>query len=213
MEQKIRIGISNRYRLLNQSLETRLASVSHLQVAGTAGQGRQVLELVRDKPLDVLLFDADYDDMDSLDLVREVVALNKKVALMVFLLDDCWQMVDHFRREGVKGFLSSQTGVDDLVKAIGQVHENKVYLAENLAQELFQRWGSLVTPPDKRLTKREVQVLKLIANGSNTQETAQKLHIANKTVDSHRANLLRKLALRNKVELALYAVRNGFVRA
>lgn len=213
MEKVLRIGIAHRFKLLNESLSHALNSQAGLCVVGTASSGQQVLDLVKNVPVDMLLLDPFFEDKDCLDMIKQVLASDKQVHLIVMLMENLWRLANRFLHLGVKGFILSQCGLEEMVAAIRQVAGGSVYLPTNLSREIFEKWdGRTDSLPAEKLTDREFQVMVLLAAGKTKDETAKTLFIGPKTVDTHRANLLRKLGLRNNVELSLFATQHGFIR-
>ena len=213
MEKHIRIAIAHRYKVLNDSLENMLNNIPDFRVIVTVDNGRAIADIVRKIPVDILIFDPFFDQKDGLDIAKETVALEKNIHLMVFLMESNWRYAYRFLRAGIRGCLTAEMGVSQLVEAIHHVYRGKVYLPESLQQDIVEY---CVTPedldPEKILTDREFQVMRLIAGGRTNREVSEQLFIGVKTVDTHRANLLRKLYLRNNADLARFAMSHGYIQ-
>jgi len=214
LEKQIRVVIAHRYRVLTDSLTDMLNNFPEIRVLAAADDGHTLLDLVRKAPLDILIFDPHFDQKDGLDIAKETIALEKNIHLMVFLMERNWRFAYRFMRAGIRGCLTEDTGLEDLVSAIRQVYRGKVYLPDRLQQDIV---AHCITPedaePEARLTDREFQVMCMLAEGRTNREVSERLFIGVKTVDTHRANLLRKLSLRNNADVARFALTHGYIRA
>ena len=213
MDPLIHIGIAHRFQIFNESLCASLMSHRHFQVTGTAQTSQEALGIAKMCKVDVMLLDPFFEDKDALDLVSELLAHNRDLRLIILMMEPRLDYAHRLLRAGALGLISPQCDQTDLAKAILMVYSGRKSLPPLFSKEILENHEDMEREQHRPLTNREVQVLTLIAQGKSKPEIAQKLYISIKTVDTHRANLKEKLGLRNNMEMVLYAVRHGYVRA
>lgn len=210
MKNRIRIGIAHRFQLFCDSLEETLKSQPRMQVTSITRNSQETIQAVRNQRVDVLLLDPFFEDKNGLDLVSELLKIQSNLHLIVLMLEVRYDYANKLLETGVHGLISPDCGTKELTHTIYSVSAGRKVLPPLFNHQMLEYLEKLGT---RALTPREMQVLTLIGEGKSKQEIAQTLYIASKTVDTHRANLKEKLALRNNMEMVLYAVRHGYVRA
>jgi NarL family two-component system response regulator LiaR len=212
--ENIRVLIADDHAIVREGLRTLLAGERGMELVGEAADGeearRQALAL---KP-DVILMDLVMPGQDGLTAIREIRRVNPDARILVltsFAEDD---KVFPAIKAGAIGYLLKDSLPDDLLKAIRDVHRGESSLHPSIAlkviQELHQPTD--LPPTDHPLTEREVTVLKLVAQGMSNQEIAEELTISEWTVRTHVRNIMGKLHLANRIQAALYALREGIAR-
>jgi NarL family two-component system response regulator LiaR len=212
--ENIRVLIADDHAIVREGLRTLLAGERGMELVGEAADGeearRQALTL---KP-DVILMDLVMPGQDGLTAIREIRRVNPDARILVltsFAEDD---KVFPAIKAGAIGYLLKDSLPDDLLKAIRDVHRGESSLHPSIAlkviQELHQPTD--LPPTDHPLTEREVTVLKLVAQGMSNQEIAEELTISEWTVRTHVRNIMGKLHLANRIQAALYALREGIAR-
>lgn len=214
MTKYIRVAIAHRYKMLVESLSETLNNTIGFRVVGSTDQAFGIIDFVRRLPMDVLIFDPYFEQKEGLDIAKEAVALEKNIQLMVFLMEQNWRFAYRFLRAGIRGCLTADTDLQQLISAVRLVYQGKVFLPERLQEHIVEHCISpSEADPEGNLTDREFQVMRLLAEGKTNREIAERLFIGVKTVDTHRANLLRKLCLRNNADLARFAMQQGYVQS
>jgi two-component system response regulator NreC len=213
---KIRVLIVDDHTLLRDGLCALLELVPDIEVVGEAGNGREALEKARELLPDIVLMDIEMPVMDGLEAARRIRAqhLGSKV-LILSQYEDAERVVDAVEA-GVKGFVNKTAAPAELAASIRSVYRGDSYLSPAAARQLvgeYQRTnhGKGHDAYD-RLTSREKDVLKLIAEGKTSQQIADVLVVSRKTVEGHRTNLMAKLGIHDRVELVKYAVRKGIIK-
>jgi NarL family two-component system response regulator LiaR len=212
--ENIRVLIADDHAIVREGLRTLLAGERGMELVGEAADGeearRQALAL---KP-DVILMDLVMPGQDGLTAILEIRRVNPDARILVltsFAEDD---KVFPAIKAGAIGYLLKDSLPDDLLKAIRDVHRGESSLHPSIAlkviQELHQPTD--LPPTDHPLTEREVTVLKLVAQGMSNQEIAEELTISEWTVRTHVRNIMGKLHLANRIQAALYALREGIAR-
>ena len=211
----IRVAIADDHRLLTEGLRSVLERFDEVEIVGEASDAFAAMQLVIETAPHVLLLDTALPKKDGLDLIRELG--NRAPDTHILILDRDMNPHHAFRifRAGAKGFIPSAMDSNALVHAISQVAGGRIYLPDEL-KDTFAEW--FLRPdgdksPEEVLSNREFQVMRRLALGDTNHEIVARLHISVKTVDTHRANLLKKLRLRNNSDITRFAIRHGFIKA
>ncbi len=215
--EKITVLIVDDHQVVRQGLRTFLELHDEVVVVGEAGDGVTAVELVRQLKPDIVLMDLVMPRLDGIAATRQVKALSphtRVIALTSFTEDD---KVFPAIQAGASSYLLKDVSPDNLLEAIRAVHRGEARLHPDIARKLMEQVaqqaapGREVQPLPTDLTEREGEVIRLVAEGCSNHEIAQKLVISDKTVKTHISNILSKLNLQDRTQLAIYAIRNGLV--
>jgi NarL family two-component system response regulator LiaR len=217
MEQKeiIKVLIVDDHQVVRQGLRTFLELHDDVTVIGEADDGIEAVEMVSQLQPDVVLMDLVMPNMDGITATQKIHALGlptKIIALTSFSEDD---KVFPAIQAGAASYLLKDVSPDDLVDAIRAVHHGEARLHPDIARKLMEQVSQMRNlPPEtpvEELTEREREVIRLVAMGRNNREIAQELFISEKTVKTHISNILGKLNLDHRTQLAIYAIKNKLV--
>jgi len=213
LTKKIKILLIEDNRLLREGLAIMLKKQEDMNVVGTAGNGENVLSIMEKHKPNIILLDLGLRNQNSLQIVKLGKQNFPGTKIIVMDLIPLQADVFEFVQAGVSGFILKDANVTDFFKTIRSVYKGAQVLPPHLTGTLFTQivahaiGGSSPSVIDKsvRMTKREKQVIELIADGFTNKEIAQKLHLSPYTVKSHVHNILEKLALNTRVQIAKHA--------
>jgi DNA-binding NarL/FixJ family response regulator len=208
---KIRLLVLDDHPMMREGLAQLINNESDLTVCGEAGTGREALELAEKWKPDLLLVDISLPDKSGLEVIKDLRALQPGLAVLVISMHDESLYAERVLRAGARGYIMKQEGGKKLLQAIRQVLTGKIYVSEKMSTNLLETFSGRNEPAGgsqiQKLTDREFEVLQLLGEGKGTREVAGHMHLSPKTVEAHRANIKRKLALKTGPELVRYAVR------
>jgi len=184
-------------------------------VAADTGDADSVMPLLRERPVDVVVLDLNMPGRDGFDVLREIRAAELPVRVLVLSLHDEPGYVARAVRDGANGYLLKDSAVQELPAAIRAVMAGGGFYSPRAQQALSEAMRAGIEPREKpleRLTAREVEVLRRVAAGQPSKAIAADLAISIRTVETHRANLMRKLELRSVAELTRFAIEQGLLK-
>jgi len=207
----IRVLICDDHAILRKGIRALLSTEPDIQVVGEACDGQEVLAQVEALQPDVVLMDLVMPKMDGIEATRTLTGQGARARVLVltsFAADD---KVFPAIKAGALGYILKDSGPDDLLQAIRQVHRGEPSLEPEIARKvLFELAHPPQRPPTPDpLTEREMDVLRLIAQGKSNRDIAEDLVLAELTVRTHVSNILGKLHLASRTQAALYALKEG----
>ena len=188
-----------------------------VQVVGEAADGAQALRLVRELAPDVVVMDLNMPGMTGVEATRQVTSLAPLTRVVVLTISDQDEDVMNAILAGACGYLMKDSSIQDLMQGIRAAAVGESLISPHIAAKVLQRLRATGTNEQDaatiraELSDREIEVLKLIANGKDNAQIAGELHISPKTVKNHISNILMKLQIDNRIQAAVYAVRCGIV--
>lgn len=207
----IRILIADDHSIVRKGIRALLATESGIEVVGEAGDGLEAVnEAERLRP-DVILMDMVMPQVDGIEAIRRITARQLGARILVLTSFAADEKVFPAIKAGALGYLLKDSGPEELVQAIRQVHQGQPSLHPTIARKLLAELSHPAERPTSvdPLTEREVEVLRLVARGSSNRQIAEKMVISEATVRTHVSNILGKLHLASRTEAALYALREG----
>ena len=212
---KTRILLADDHTVVRNGLRMILDTEPDLEVVAAAGDGIEALRLALSQPVDLAVLDVAMPKMTGLQTARELQARRPAIRVLMLSMHDNEQYFFEALKAGASGYVLKSGANRDLVDACRAAMRGEPFLypaaVTALIRDYLDRARSGEATPEDPLTPRERDVIKLIAEGNTSEEIAEALTIAKKTVDRHRANILDKLGMRNRVDLTRYAIRRGLV--
>jgi DNA-binding NarL/FixJ family response regulator len=212
----IRVILAEDHTIVRKGLRALLESAADIEVVAEAANGRMVLDLVADMRPDVVVMDITMPLLNGLEATRQLKQQYPDLKIVILTMHSDEEYVFQSLRAGVDGYLIKQTAPNELVKAIQAAHQGDSYMSPTISKKViaeYIRQAEKGFEPSslERLTRREREVLQLVAEGHSMGQIAGLLCISDKTARVHRSHLMSKLDLHNTAELTLYAVRHGVI--
>ncbi|POX63098.1 DNA-binding response regulator [Streptomyces sp. Ru62] len=211
----IRILLADDHALVRRGVRLILDQEPDLEVVAEAGDGAEAVELARTSDVDLAVLDIAMPRMTGLQAARELAVLKPGLRILMLTMHDNEQYFFQALKAGASGYVLKSVADRDLVAACRAAMRDEPFLYPGAVTALIRNYLDRARrgeeAPDQVLTPREEEVLKLVAEGHSSKEIAELLFISVKTVQRHRANLLQKLGLRDRLELTRYAIRVGLI--
>nr|WP_199294360.1 response regulator transcription factor [Streptomyces sp. GMY02] len=211
----IRILLADDHALVRRGVRLILDQEPDLEVVAEAGDGAEAIEMARAHEIDLAVLDIAMPRLTGLQATRELASLKPDLRILMLTMHDNEQYFFQALKAGACGYVLKSVADRDLVAACRAAMRDEPFLYPGAVTALIRNYLDRVRhgdeAPDQVLTPREEEVLKLVAEGHSSKEIAEILFISVKTVQRHRANLLHKLGLRDRLELTRYAIRAGLV--
>ena len=212
---KTRILLADDHEVVRDGLRMVLDSAPDLEVVAQAGDGLEAVELALKEDVDLAVLDVTMPHMTGLQAALELSRRKPELRVLILSMHDNEQYFFEALKAGASGYVLKSVANRDLIEACRATMRGEPFLypaaVRALVRDYLDRASRGETTPEDPLSPRELEVVTLIAEGLTSEEIAEKLYISKKTVDRHRANMLEKLGMRNRVELTRYAIRRGLV--
>ena len=214
---KIRVLLADDHEVVRSGLRMVLEAESDIEVVAEAGDGAQAVEQALAGEIDLAVLDVSMPRMTGLQAAAELHRRRPELRILMLSMHDNEQYFFEALKAGASGYVLKTAANRDLVEACRACMRGEAFLyppaVATLVRDYLEGARLGEAPPEDPLTARELEVVKLIAEGHTTEEIAAELVLSKKTVERHRANILDKLGMRNRVELTRYAIRRGLVEA
>jgi len=216
----IRVFLTDDHVVLRSGVRSLLAGHAGLEVVGEAGNGHELLAQLPETPADVVLMDINMPSMDGLETTRQLRERYPAVRVLVLSMLASEEFIYQMLDAGASGYILKNAGLDEIVHGIRVVASGRQFLCTEVAFELLAKLracqAGLMTAVAKNtkpggLSKRETEVLQLIAKGFTNGEIAEQLFTSKRTIETHRQNIIEKTQMRNTASLIRFAVSEGLV--
>jgi DNA-binding NarL/FixJ family response regulator len=210
----VRLLVADDHGIVRGGLRLLLERQADMEVVAEAEDGVEALETALRVRPDVCVLDVAMPRMTGLQAAREIKAQLPDIAVLILSMHDDERYLFEALKAGASGYVLKREADEALVDAVRAVSRGESFLTNAAERSLIRAWMTDESQgPSEPLSPREREVLKLIAEAHTNREIGEILHLSEKTVESHRGNLLRKLGMRDRVELVRYAIRRGLVEA
>lgn len=207
-----KIIIADDHKIIIEGLTSLVTENDNICIVGTAVNGREALSLLEKNEVDIAVLDIEMPEIDGLDLTKIIKEKFPKTKVLILTMHDEIGFIRKMMEAGVNGYILKNKGKEELVTAINTLNENKGYFGEDVKNTVMNSMRSKDVIGEIELTKKEIEVLKLIANGDKASIIAEKLYVSEATVNTHRRNLIAKTGVRNSIELTKFAIKSGYIQ-
>jgi DNA-binding NarL/FixJ family response regulator len=209
----IRLLVADDHEVLRLALCEMLEKRGKYEILAQASNGEELLRLIDQHKPDMVIMDVQMPRLDGVQTLQQLQEKSLSIPVLVLSADDGKRNVKNVLRSGAKGFLPKNAGVEELEFAIESILQGRTYLSPSITGHLMEggEETSESENPLSILTKREIEILKYLADGLPNRQIGKLLHISTRTVDTHRSNILRKLNLNTNAELVKLAIAQGLI--
>ncbi len=214
------ILIVDDHHLVLDGLSAMIQQHTEFEIIGTASNGKEAVKIAEHMKPDITLMDVDMPIMNGLEATRRIKELHSELKVIILTMHNEASLIKKVMEIGADGYVLKNADQDEFLSALKAVEKGKSYFSAEVTQSLLnpdqKQNSSFNLDPDSvllsKLTEREIEVLKLIAEGFSNKEIGEKLFISHRTVDTHRTNLMKKLDAHNIAGLIKFAIKNGMVQ-
>jgi DNA-binding NarL/FixJ family response regulator len=209
----IRVVLADDHTIVRDGLKLLLEKEAGFEIVAEVGDGRSAIRAAREHAPDVVIMDVAMPDLNGIEATRQLVSERSGVRVLALSMHSDRRFVVEMLRAGARGYLLKDCAQEELSRAVATVASGSTYLSPSISdvvvRDYIERLGAAGGDPVADLSGREREVLQLLAEGCSTRDIANALHLSNKTVETHRQQLMRKLDLHSVAELTKFAVREG----
>jgi DNA-binding NarL/FixJ family response regulator len=221
--EKIRVIIVDDHQILRDGLWRVLEQSPLIEVVAQAGNGKELIQLLEHQTTDVVLLDIHMPEMDGFETMQYLSVHYPGIRVVMLSMMSAEKHISRLMELGALGFIPKTVGTEEMIYAIQLAAAGKQYLGTEISLSLLKRSQLNKSQENKSqekqdteaipfdLSKREIEVLRLISEGFSNQEIAQKLFVSKRTIDTHRQNLIDKTKMLNTASLIKFAVLNGII--
>jgi two-component system response regulator NreC len=212
---KIRLVVADDHAILRSGLRMLINAQLDMEVVGEAEDGIEAVQVIQKVNPDVAILDVTMPKSGGLDAIKEIVARNRSIRILLLTMHEEPAYLRTALAAGAAGYVLKKSVDADLLSAIRAVHKGRTYvdseLAEVLVRDAFSRDDRAGSAVNNVLSERELQVLKLVAEGFSSREIAEQIYISTKTVETYRARFAEKLGLKSRAQIVRYALNLGLL--
>ena len=217
---KVRIFLADDHSILREGMKYLIKTNTGYEVIGESGDGKEALEKIEKLKPDIALLDISMPTMTGIEVTRQIRKYVPRTRVIVFSRHNSEEYVNQVMKHGAKGYVLKDDTGDDLLKAIKEVLLGNIYVSSSISSKIVNNYYRIQkhsgNKKDKKknsifdiLSNREIEILKLIADGKPTAKIAAILRISVNTVKVHRSNIMKKLNTHKVTDLVKFAIRNG----
>lgn len=213
----IKVAIVDDHQIVRDGIKSLLQNESDIEIVAEAKCGDTITEMIVSSQPEVILMDISLPGKSGIELCSYIMENHESINVLILSMYMNEEFILNAIKAGAKGYLPKNTSKPELLEAIKAVHKGEEYYNENVSQMILKSYVKNIKQenenqnPTETLSKRELEILKLFAEGQTNQEIADTLFISIRTVESHKSHIMQKLNLKSSVDLVKYALKNKIV--
>lgn len=211
----IKIILTEDHQILRDGVKVLIAS-ENIEIAGEAASGAELWKLLETEQPDLILMDISLPDTSGIELTRELSQRRPEIKVLILSMYTDESFINQAIKAGAKGYLHKNTTREEMLTAIDSVYSGSDFYSENISKIILKSYiekaklkTDEITNPHEVLSKREIEILKMFAEGYINKEIADRLFISIRTVESHKNHIMQKLNLKTQVELVKFAIKHN----
>jgi DNA-binding NarL/FixJ family response regulator len=215
---KIKVGLVEDHQLVRDGIRSLIEGAENIEVIAEACSARGMLDLLKTLDPDILLVDISLPEISGIDLARIITSEYPQIRVIMLSMHTGQEFIFNSLKNGAKGYLHKSISRDELIEAIKEVYNGNEYFSKEVSGIILKNYLRQIKDPEntdgyseQKLTPRESEILKMVAQGYSNQLIADKLYISVRTVESHKNHIMQKLELTTTVDLVKYALKNKLI--
>ncbi|MEW5846777.1 MAG: response regulator transcription factor [Bacteroidota bacterium] len=215
---KIKVALVEDHQLVRDGIRSLLTNLPNIEVVAEADCAKTMLNLIEQAKPNVLLVDISLPEISGIELAKLITTNHPGIKVIILSMHTEQEYIFNSLRNGAKGYLHKSISREELIEAIEQVYNGSEYFSKEVSSIILKSYLRQIKNPerveeydDKKLTPRELEILRMVAQGYSNQLIADKLFISVRTVESHKNHIMQKLELTTTVDLVKYAIKNGII--
>ena len=211
VEHPVRVLVADDHQIVLQGLKS-ILSREGFEIAGEASDGSQAVTRALELQPDLVVLDISMPTMNGIEAAGQIRRALPSAKLVLLTVHTENRYILEALKSGIRGYVLKSRAASELIEAIHEILNGRIYLSPGISQTVVEAYLQQNSEESESLTRRELQVLQLVAEGRTTKEIALSLGVSVKTADSHRSNIMHKLNMHTVAELVRYAIRRGIVQ-
>lgn len=211
---KIGIFFVDDHQIVRDGIKKLLQVVPEITISGEASNGKELLKKIASTDTDIIIMDISIPDISGIELTKQICKKYPKIKVLILSMYTKDIFIINAIAAGAKGYLPKNTTRDELIKAINEIYNGNEYYNDTISKAILGNYISDIRQIKKTgdvLSVREKEILQMVAEGHLNKEIADKYFLSIRTVESHKNHIMRKLGIKNYMELIKYAVRNNII--
>jgi DNA-binding NarL/FixJ family response regulator len=209
-----KIVLAEDHVLVREGIKKIIEAIPGLEVVGEVGDGPELLELLKGLVPDMVILDISMPSLSGIEATREIKKAYPRVKVLILTMHKKQEYLNNAIAAGVDGYLLKEDAPKELLNAIEKIRQGMVYVSPLLSSDLatlyVQSQRHNVPKPADLLSPREIEIIKMIAEGKSSKEIAEILFLSFRTIQNHRTKIMKKLNLKKNTDLVRYAIRKGY---
>jgi DNA-binding NarL/FixJ family response regulator len=218
MESHFRILLADDHVMFRRGVRKIIQGIDNVEVVGEASDGLELLRLLKDLNPNLIILDISMPNLRGLEATREIKCIDSRVKVLILTMHKDREYLYHALTAGAEGYLLKEDADGELISAIETLRKGGTFisplLSAKMADIFVEKFRAGNVPrgvPEEPITVREREIIKLIAEGRSSKEIGELLFISSRTVQHHRANIMRKLNVKKTTDLVKYAIQKGYI--
>jgi DNA-binding NarL/FixJ family response regulator len=218
MESNFRILLADDHVMFRRGVRRIIQGIDNVEVVGEAGDGLELLQLLKDLNPNLIILDISMPNLRGLEATREIKCIDSRVKVLILTMHKDREYLYHALTAGAEGYLLKEDADGELISAIETLRKGGTFISPLLSAKMadifvekFRGGSAPGVAPEDPITIREREIIKLIAEGKSSKEIGEMLFVSSRTVQHHRANIMRKLNVKKTTDLVKYAIQKGYV--
>ncbi len=214
--EKIKVVLVDDHKIFRDGIKSLLSDDSNIEIVADFSTCQELYDYLKNNSPDLIVLDITLNESSGIEISKSLKQTNPEIKIMILSMHTKEEFVMNAIKAGVRGYMSKDSSREEFLEAINTIYRGGEYFSKTVSESFIKNYTKKFqveqeVMENKELTKREMEILRLIASGSSAKEISEKLFISIKTVDCHKSNIFQKLKLKNTAELVHFAIKNKII--